>query len=204
MRRFHRAGTAAGGHQLASFGQGLGDEGHAAVRGVGAPLGVTAHDGDHLPLVEPAQELAHRVADGAVMHRPAQGFADVVAVDPLFLVVGIDAGVEAAAVGLLVLGVIAGVQALPVVQMPAESVVNAAHPGKDQTGAADVPFHRGGNLAAEEAAVGEPVPGGHVLRDLVEVDVLEGVARDASCLVRSGQESYVGYFLVRFIGHRLV
>ena len=202
VRGFHGTRTTAGSHELAFLGERLRDEGDAAVGRVGAQLGVTAHDGDHLPLVEPAQELPHRIADGPVMHRPAQGFADVVAVDAFLLVVGIDPGVEAAAIGFLVLRIVAGVQALAVVQLAPERIVDAAHPGEDQAGVADVPFHLGGNLAAEEAAVGEPVSRSHILRDLVEVDVLERVVRDTPCFVRCGQQGDVGNLLVCSGCHR--
>ena len=163
---------------------------------------MTAHDGDHLVLVEPAQELPHRVADGPVVHRPAEGFADVVAVHPFFLIVGIDPGVEAGRIGVLVLGVVAGVQGFPGVQLAAEGVVDAAHPGKDQAGTADVPFHLGGDLAAEETAVGEAVSGRHILRDLVEVYVLECITGDETRLVRSGKQGDIRDFLVRFVRHR--
>ena len=166
--------------------------------------GVTAHDGDHLVLVEPAQELPHRVADGPVVHRPAQGLADVIAVHPLFLVVSIDPGVEARRIGILVLGIIAGVQAFPIVQLASEGVVDTPQPGKHQTGTADVPFHFGGDLTAEEAAVGEAVSGRHILRDLVEVYVLESIAGDEARLVRSGKQGDIRDFLVRFVRHRLL
>ena len=85
------------------------------------------------------------------------------------------------------LGIIAGIEGLAGVKPAAEDVVRPPHPGEDEAGPADRPFHGRGNLAAEEAAVREAVTRCYILRNLVEINVLEDIAGHISRLVRSGK-----------------
>ena len=162
--------------------------------------GMAAHDRADLLLVETAQEIVHGVAHGVVVKGAPQRLTDVVAMLALLGIVHINARVEAGGETLLVLGVIAFVKGISSVELAPESIVNASHPGEYDTGLADLVLHSGRDLAAEEAAVGETVACSDVLRDEVEIYILENIPGDEAGAVGRGQFRYILDFLVG-IGH---
>ena len=202
MGGLHRAGTTSGGHQLAFFGEILADQRYFSILRICAPEGVAAHDGYDLSGAEAAEIIGERVFYGAVVEGSAERFADFVALFALSGIVVVDLGVAAGCEGLRLIRVEAFVKLFGGVEAPPECAVGEAQAGKLEIRGVQQFLHLMMDGAPEKEAVTPFMPGSNILRNFVEINVLEYIVGYTPLPVRPGKTVDGIDFLVRNAGHK--